>query len=72
MSDTTTRQTHSGPNGPQRTNTAAATEAVKQYAAERAVDDPVKLARAARIVRAALARRALTLADLQAGGPDAA
>lgn len=44
--------------------TAAATEATKQYAAERAVDDPVKLARAARIVRAALARKRLRLADL--------
>jgi hypothetical protein len=34
-------------------------------AAERAVDDPVVLAKAARIVRAALARQRLTLADLQ-------
>ena len=31
----------------------------------RAVDDPAQLAKAARIVRAALARRALTLRDLQ-------
>lgn len=45
--------------------TAAATEAVQQYAAERAVDDPAKLAKAARIVRAALARQRLTLADLR-------
>ena len=44
--------------------TASATEAVKQYAAERAIDDPVKLARAARIVRIALARQRLTLAEL--------
>jgi hypothetical protein len=33
-------------------------------AADRAVDDPRQLARAARIVRAALARRALEPADL--------
>jgi len=46
--------------------TANATEAVKQYAAERAIDDPVKLERAARIVRAALARQRLTIADLTA------
>jgi hypothetical protein len=32
--------------------------------ANRAVNDPVQLARAARIVRAALARKKLTLADL--------
>jgi len=32
--------------------------------AHRAVDDPAKLARAARIVRAALARQKLTLAEL--------
>ncbi len=44
--------------------TAAATEAVQHYAAERAIDDPVKLARAARIVRLALARKRLKLADL--------
>jgi hypothetical protein len=45
--------------------TAAATEAVQQYAAERAIDDPAKLARAARIVRAALARKRLTIAELE-------
>jgi hypothetical protein len=44
--------------------TANATEAVKQYAADRAIDDPVKLARAARIVRTALARQRLTLDEL--------
>jgi hypothetical protein len=33
-------------------------------AANRAVDDPAQLARAARIVRAALARQRLTLDDL--------
>lgn len=51
--------------------TAAATEAVQQYAAERAVDDPVKLARAARIVRAALARRKLSVDDLTPSPLDA-
>jgi hypothetical protein len=45
--------------------TAAATEANSQYAADRAVDDPIKLAKAARIVRTALARQRLTLADLK-------
>jgi hypothetical protein len=67
--------THIGPRGPQRTNTAAATEAVQQYAAERAIDDPAKLAKAARIVRLALERRKLSEADIRpanAGGPDAA
>lgn len=44
--------------------TASATEAVKQYAAERAIDDPVKLARAARIVRVALERQRLTLDEI--------
>lgn len=38
---------------------------VHEYrSAARAVDDPVKLARAARIVRIALARQRLTLDDL--------
>lgn len=65
--------THVGPNGPQRTNTTAATEAVQQYAAERAIDDPAKLARAARIVRLALERRKLTEDDIRpASGPEAA
>jgi hypothetical protein len=44
--------------------TAAATEARLRNQANRAVDDPVKLARAARIVRAALVRRKLTIDDL--------
>jgi hypothetical protein len=44
--------------------TDAATAAVKRNAAFRATDDPLKLERAARIVRAALARKRLTLADL--------
>lgn len=55
--------------------TAPARAAHELRAAERAVDDPVKLARAARIVRAALARRVLTVEDLTpaaGGGPDAA
>jgi len=51
--------------------TAAATAAAKEWHAQRAVDDPVKLARAARIVRAALARKALTLADIQPADGDA-
>ena len=56
--------THIGRRGEQRTNTAPAVEAVKQYAAERAVDDPAKLGQAARIVRVALARKRLTIEDL--------
>ena len=57
--------THIGARGgEQRTNTAAATEAVKRYADERAIDDPVKLARAARVVRTALARKRLTIEEL--------
>jgi hypothetical protein len=51
---------------PHLANTAPATEAVQRYAAERAIDDPAKLARAARIVRAALARKRLTLDELTA------
>lgn len=34
-------------------------------AARRAIDDPVQLARAARIIRAAIERRRLTLEDVQ-------
>lgn len=52
----------------QPVRTAAATEANRQHAAERWVDDPARLARAARIVRTALARKKLSLADLE---PDA-
>jgi hypothetical protein len=40
--------------------------------AERALDDPAALARGAAIVRAALARQLLTLADLNAGPGNAA
>lgn len=47
---------------PRNINTARA--AHLRQAAERAVDDPVKLASAARIVRAALARQRLTEDDL--------
>ncbi len=43
---------------------AKARSVQQQNAAVRAIDDPVQLARAARIVRAALARRRLTVADL--------
>lgn len=39
-------------------------EVHQRHSAHRAVDDPAKLARAARIVRAALARQVLTLDDL--------
>lgn len=46
------------------TQTGAATEARAHYAAERHVKDPVKLAKAAHIVRMALDRNGLTLADL--------
>ena len=45
-------------------NVVKAQAAVLRNAAERAVDDPATLARAARIVRAALARRVLTPEDL--------
>jgi hypothetical protein len=50
-----------------------AREAMMRKSAERAVDDPRQLARAARIVKAALARKALEPADLlEEAGPDAA
>jgi hypothetical protein len=45
--------------------TAAATAANMRTAAVRATEDPASLAKAARIVRAALKRQALTLADLE-------
>jgi hypothetical protein len=44
--------------------TAAARAEMLRRAADRAVDDPQKLAKAARIVRQALARRALEPADV--------
>lgn len=44
--------------------TTAATRANMHKAALRALDDPAKLARAARIVRAALERQRLTIQDL--------
>lgn len=44
--------------------TQAATEAHKRNAAVRALDDPKTLNRAARIVREALARKRLSLADI--------
>lgn len=49
---------------------AAARAARKRRAAERAAEDPIRLARAARIVRAALARQMLTPADLLDEGAD--
>lgn len=45
--------------------TAAATEAVQQYAADRAIYDPAKLAKAVRIVRTALAAGRLTLDEIR-------
>jgi hypothetical protein len=52
-----------------RAKTAAATEARKFNVARRAVDDPVVLAKAARIVRIALARQVLEPADLEPQTP---
>lgn len=52
--------------------TAPAQEANKRNAALRAIDDPAKLARAARIVRAALERQRLTLEDLTSDKRDGA
>jgi hypothetical protein len=46
------------------TNTRPATNAVMRNSALRALDDPAQLARAARIVRAALERGALSKQDL--------
>lgn len=48
---------------------AHAHEARRQYAAERAAKDPVKLARSARIVRTALARGGIKLTDIVDGPP---
>lgn len=45
-------------------NTTAAVDAIKTYAAERAVHDPVRLDRAVRIMKAALARGVVTIEDL--------
>lgn len=53
-------------------NTGPAVQALKQYAAERAADDPVKLARAVRIVRVALARNRVTVDDLLPATSEAA
>lgn len=52
--------------------TAAATEATQRYAAERAINDPAKLARAARIVRLALQSNRLTIEQLTDGREAAA
>ncbi len=48
----------------QRTNTGPASEANRQLGAERAAQDAAKLAKAVRIVRAALSSGRLALADL--------
>ena len=50
------------------TRTAAASERNRELGALRAIDDPAKLAKAARIVRLALERKRLTLADLGVTG----
>jgi hypothetical protein len=47
--------------------TDAATAEHQRRAALRAVDDPAALARAARIIRVALERQTLTVADLLRG-----
>jgi hypothetical protein len=52
------------------TQTEKARETWQRDSAHRAVDDPAALARAARIVRAALARRKLNVADLTPLPPD--
>lgn len=49
---------------PDRQRTAAAAERNKQLAAERALDDPAKLERAARLIRLALERGRLAPADI--------
>ena len=48
-----------------RRNVVIARDEFLRKSADRAVDDPATLARAARIVRAALARQVLTPEDLQ-------
>ena len=48
----------------QRTNTGPASEANRQLGAERAAQDPAKLAKAIRIVKAALSSGRITLADI--------
>lgn len=52
-------------------NAAKATAEHQRRAAIRAIDDPATLARAARIVRAAIERGRLTAADLAAERDDA-
>lgn len=52
--------------------TYAATEQTIKLGIQRAVDDPARLERAACIVRAALARRKLTLDDLTRDAPPVA
>lgn len=51
-----------------RRRTAPARATMTRKAALRAIDDPVKLERAARIVRVALERRRLELADVLSDG----
>lgn len=63
--------------GKNAARTVKARQEHQRNAAHRAVDDPAQLARAARIVRAALARKRLSLAELtplpdrrKTAGPD--
>ena len=50
--------------------TANGTRAFQEASARRATDDPVRLARAARIIRHALARQRLTVEDLTSRAAD--
>lgn len=52
--------------------TAAATKQHIENGIQRALDDPIRLERAATIVRAALTRKKLALADLTQDGDDGA
>lgn len=54
----------SDPDGVPVPKTAAATKAAAQKHADRAIDDPAKLAYAKRVVRTALSHERLSLADL--------
>lgn len=58
---------------PGSVQTSKARDAWIEQAAVRALDDPAKLARAARIVRVALERQRLSLDDIRpSSGPEAA
>lgn len=55
--------------GEQQHRTAAASEASRHLGAVRTINDPARLARAARAVRLAIAEGKLTLADLKPAKP---